>query len=223
MELLSLYKLRCVACLFICLFLRGCSSKVQTFHGNHCPALEDSFYWVLRKRRGQRYHRRILEAIIPWGLHIVDGYVSSQVSLIFVLSSWFSVSNHSKPIVCLDYGGMIKGPSSLSHLPQAIACASAPPNLASPSCHHTMTVIIHTLLWIQFCFAPTSMGWMFQTLFSSQQLLGCIKPLFPGPLLQVRSAHCVYWATTKCLRHLLDKYLLIKTMYQVLDWILKSK
>lgn len=103
------------------------------------------------------------------------------------------------------------------------ACGSAPPNLASPSCHHTMTVIIHTLLWIQFCFAPTSMGWMFQTLFSSQQLLGCIKPLFPGPLLQVRSAHCVYWATTKCLRHLLDKYLLIITMYQVLDWILKSK
>lgn len=95
-----------------------------------------------------------------------------------------------QPYIPSRIWGVIKGPFSLSHLPQGITCGSGPQ--AWPPHLTIIIAITQTLLWTQFCFVPNPMSWIFQTLSSFQQLPGGIKLSFPCPVIQVSSTHS-YW------------------------------
>ena len=74
-----------------------------------------------------------------------------QKSSIFVSSTWASIFIGSKPYVLLDYEGVIKTSSSLSHLSQAVSCGSVPPKpglsvLSSPTDSYHILVTSDSVL-----------------------------------------------------------------------------
>ena len=124
---------------------KGCSSKVPIFHMMHCLSGRFSLLDTLEKKR-QWHHWQMFDLSLTWNpkgnnpMMITHwGWLYQlQKSLIFVLSTWDSIFICSKPYILLDYEGMIKTSSSLSHLPQAITCGSVPPKpglsvLSSPT------------------------------------------------------------------------------------------
>ena len=146
------------------LVLKGCSSKVPIFHMMHCLSGRLGLLDTSEKKR-QWHHWQIFDLSLTWSpkgnnpMMITHcGWLCQlQKSSIFVLSTWASIFIGSKPYVLLDYEGVIKTSSSLSHLSQAVSCGSVPPKpglsvLSSPTdSYHILVTSDSVLLCSHLC------------------------------------------------------------------------
>lgn len=168
LDLLSLSKLRWwLICFFPC-FWGDAPVKYKPFMKS--IVLPSKTHWTHRQKRGSWHHSRRVDWSLAWNLKSNNVMGTTHCGWLCQLPSVFDL--HVVQLVqCFRLVWSYILPRSWGYDNRSIFIKSlalgrplwlCPPSLAFPS--STLTTITHTLLWIHFCFAPTSMGLMFQTL-----------------------------------------------------------